>query len=206
MIKGKTRLIPILIENVDLPPELSGLVFVDFRKPFNNGLKNILKALEHEESKCSLRKVSEKITFWESIEDILEKTFDSKGFISSMGEYKYMDFSFVRLDKIEIGYEIISSYGDKKALSERWWDEFSEVISESGLPYFLLITQRPVEFKITQFFEYEKGKIMLKDAPSVILGVDTIKVIIIDLSEAVNIEDYSSLIEKAKKLIGVPIK
>jgi len=199
MIKGKVRLIPVLIDDVDLPPELNGLVYVDFRESFDNGLEKILAALEYEASKYDLRKIFKNVTFLESIEDILEKTFDSKGFSLITGEYKSTDFKFVTLGETEIGYEIIPSYGDKRALSERWWDEFSEVISDYGVPYFLLITQRPVGFKVTQ--SYEKGKIMLKDAPSVILGVDTTKVIIIDLSDVVNTEKYSSLIEKAKELI-----
>ena len=78
----------------------------------------ILRALKEEASKYDLRKISKEATFWEVIEDILSKIFDYKGFASIMGEYKSLDYNFVTIGDVEIGYEIISSYGDKKPLSD----------------------------------------------------------------------------------------
>ena len=105
-----------------------------------------------------------------------------------------------------VQYEIISSYGDKKPLSERWWNEFTEVISEFGISYFLLITQRPVEFNVVQSVEYKKGKIMLRETPSPFLDIDVVKVTIVDLSRISNTEEYLFLLNKTREFIESFIK
>lgn len=201
MIKGKVRLIPVLIDRLILPPELSGLVFADFRTSFDYGFKKILKALDYEATKHNPRKISKKITFWGTIRNILQETFDSLGSGSLLGEYKSIDYDVITTNDTDIGYEIISSYGDKKVLSERWWDEFSEFISETGLAYYLLITKRPVKFKVAESFKYGKGKIMCREIPSHFLEVSTIRIIIIDLSDVQKTNEYTFLIKKAKEII-----
>jgi hypothetical protein len=162
MIKGKMRLIPILTQDVKLPPELGGLVFADFRESFHHGLKQVLNALDHETSKYDLRRITKEPTFSELIEDILKETFDSIGNFSSFGEYKSWDIKYIMLGDTEIWYEIASSYGNKWPLSQQWWDEFSEAVSDWGIHYVLLITERPVALNVAEPLEQLKDNIFLK--------------------------------------------
>jgi len=201
MIKGQMRLIPVLIDDTVMPPELTGLVFVDFRKSFDEGLRKVSTALDHEASKYDLRKITKEPTFWELIEDILKRTFDSKGFGSIMGEYKSLDYNTVALGEIDIGYEIVSSYGYKRALSQQWWDEFSDVIAQLGLAYFLVVTGRPVIFQTAKSLEHEEDRVLLQDVPSPFVDLECTKVVIVDLSQLDNPDDYAFLIENAKEFI-----
>ena len=206
MITGQMRLIPILTDDVALPPELSGLVFVDFRKPFEDGLAKVLIALDHEASKYDLREITKEPTSWELIEDILTRTFDSKGIGSILGEFKSMDYKTVALGETEIWYEVALAYGYKRPLNQQWWDEFSEVVSEWGVPYVLLITERPVGFDVVESLERAKGKLLLQELIPNVFSFDykflSTKVIIVDLSELDNPNDYTALIENAKEFIS----
>jgi len=201
MIEGKMRLIPVLIEDVALPVELSGLVFVDFRESFNEGLQKIINALDYEASQYDLRRITKEPTFWELIEDILKRTFGSTGFGSIMGEYKSVDYHTVSLGEIDIGYEIVSSYGYERALSQQWWDEFSDVIAQLGLPYFLVVTERPVIFNAVKSLEHKISRILLQDVPSSFVDIECTKVVIVDLSKLDNPEDYRLVLEESKELI-----
>src|SRR5215213_7499402 len=59
MVKGDCRVIPTVIDNAPLPPEVAGRIYADFRKNFAAGLKSIITALEGE-----ARQVSSRSGFW----------------------------------------------------------------------------------------------------------------------------------------------
>jgi hypothetical protein len=48
MVAGKCRLIPVLIGNVDPPPELRGLLYADCRPGKRGGIRKIIEALDGE--------------------------------------------------------------------------------------------------------------------------------------------------------------
>lgn len=201
MIKGEMRLIPVLIQDVTLPVELSGLVYVDFRESYDDGLRKVLFALDSEASKYDSRRITKEPTFWELIEGILHSAFDSKGGGSMSGEYKSKDFNYVMLGQTAIWYEIISAYGHKRPLSRQWWDEFSEIASDWAVPYILLVTESPVGFEVTESSEDTRGKVMLQDIPSRFTNFGDTKVIIADLSALDNPDDYEAVIENAREII-----
>jgi hypothetical protein len=48
MVKGECRVIPVVIEKIELPAEVKGLMFADFTSSFKLGFKAVLTALQHE--------------------------------------------------------------------------------------------------------------------------------------------------------------
>lgn len=206
MIKGQMRLIPVLIQDIKLPPELGGLVFADFRESFHDGLTKVLTALDNEASKYDMRRITKEPTFSELIEGILERTFGPTGIGEFLGEYKSLEFRSVTLDETDMLYEIVFDYGYKLPINQQWWNEFSEVMVEWGVPYVLLITKSPIGFDVAESLEYEKRRILLLDKITPFVNSDHTsehtKFIIVDLSELDNLNDYTSLIESAKELIG----
>lgn len=203
MVKGQMRLIPVLIEDIELPPEIGDLVYVDFRESSKSGLRKVLNALDYEASKYDLRQIVIEPVFEERIEDILESIFDSKTQGALMGEYKSVDFKSVMLGQTEIWYEIVSSYGYKMPLNQQWWDEFSNAVADWGVPYVLVITERPIEFEPEEIEQHEGGIILLVEVPTYFVIPHSLnaKVIILDLSGLDNSDDFVNLLGNTKELI-----
>jgi len=202
MIKGKMRLIPVLIQDVKLPPELGSLVFADFRESSQDGLMKVLNALDHEASKYDLRRITKEPTFSELIGDILERTFGSTSIKISWGEYTTIESKSVALDETEIMYEIVDDYGYKLPLPQTWFDEFAEVILNWGFsPYALVITNRSVEFEVDESTFNGKGIIMRKHLDAKYVDVDDTEVIVVDLSKVDSTNEFAHILEGTKELI-----
>lgn len=150
MVKGECRVIPVVIERVELPPEVGGLLYADFTSDFKLPLKSVLTTLEHE---AHQRQWSE--SFWSRAEMLAESTFGPKSYVSIGGEYKSVDYSALTLNardeesgETSVHYEVISDYGRSAPLSESWWEEYTQAVSELGEKLFLVVTERPVGFKV----------------------------------------------------------
>jgi TIR domain len=92
MIKGDCRVIPVVINDVALPPEVVGLLYADFRGNFSPGMKSILTALEYEARQALARK-----GFWAEARDLLEEVLGGRGFASIRREYQTIDYDLVYL-------------------------------------------------------------------------------------------------------------
>lgn len=149
MVKGECRVIPIIIEKVPIPPEVGGLLYADFTVDFDLALKGILTALEHE-----ARASSWKHSLWSRADLMIKATFEQTGWISIGGEYKDKDYNVAYLypesdDEIDgaVAYETVAAYsGPARPLTDLWWSEYSDSISDSDTRLFLVLTERPIAF------------------------------------------------------------
>ncbi|MCK4558645.1 MAG: toll/interleukin-1 receptor domain-containing protein [Calditrichia bacterium] len=150
MIQGECRVIPVIKEKVELPPEVKGLLYADCTSGIKDGIRAILTALEHE----TRRRAWE--IFWRRAESLIEQIFEHTGYVSTGGEYKGDDYEVIYLpikdddeNEVTVVFESVSNYLDKlEPLSELWWSEYKEAMLELSESYFLLLTQRPFNLQV----------------------------------------------------------
>ena len=154
MVEGKCRVIPVVIEKIELPPEVTGLLYADFTNDPKSALSSIITALKHEARSHAVNRA-----FWSRAEQLLADAFGSTGSVSTLSDgYYSQDFSAVFLppkgktsEDITIPYETVSDYSNKqKPLPEIWATEYSEAIDGFGEKLALVVSQRPIGFKASR--------------------------------------------------------
>lgn len=151
MVQGKCRVIPIVIDNAELPEEVQGLLYADCRVSLDTGWNSILTALQHENQRATQEQ-----GFWAQADELIEQVFESKGWSSINGEYQSKDYEIVFLpvndennDEFCVAYEVISSYTSAdNFLTESWWNDYYESTSIFPELLHLLVTERPIAFKL----------------------------------------------------------
>jgi hypothetical protein len=153
MIKGECRVIPVVIDDVQLLPEVQGLMYADLRKSFKYGIRGIISALDHEAHKSALDQ-----SFYRKADMIVDEIFGSREHVSAGSEYESWNYESVSVpvesDEAEetfIAYETVSDYsGKSEPLSKGWWDEYQQSRDKYSEHLHLVITERPVTFNIPQ--------------------------------------------------------
>jgi hypothetical protein len=160
MIKGDCRVIPAVLESGSLPPEVAGLLYADFKTSFPNGVKGILTALSYEASRAERNE-----RFSVRAERLIERVFGGRGSVSLIREYQSKDYEIIELDVpnyeddyTSVVYEVVSSYGSAvKPLTDAWWNDYKTACEELDEDLFLLITERPVQFRTRKASGQEKA-------------------------------------------------
>lgn len=197
MVENEIRLIPLLKGNIDLPNQLKGLVYADFRNNKRTGYKTILKSLENE-----IPKVLSKSNFWSQVQYLLDVVFDGKG---SMGYSKGSDFGHcqtLRIKNIEsfesdfsLAFTIIPddqfSYFDDIIKKEY-------ILNHENIPvkYFLLIYEKFHKKSSHQNFD----RIQINELESSFVDFFQVE-IIVDMSGLKSFNSRKSILMKTKKLI-----
>lgn len=148
MVEGECRVIPIVIEKVDLPAEVTGLLYADFTGDREPALRSVITALEHEARSRAITRA-----FWSRAERLLSDAFGSTGSVfGSSGGYRSIDFKAVFLpsrsgsqDDIAIPYETISAYSKKvEPVPQIWATEFGEELERIGERLAIVVAERPL--------------------------------------------------------------
>lgn len=201
MVQGQCRVIPVVKEKVQMPPEVQGLLYADFSTSFKYGMKSILTALEHEAHRSAFSR-----GFWAQAEVMLEKVFGPTGYVSIMGEYHSKDYNVVHIpvpseheEETPIPYEVVSAYGKPvKPLNDHWWDEYRSAMEEVPERFFLVITERPIGFPV-DYREANTDRIAVKNFgyKDHVYG----RVVILDLSGTEEESQRMKLLTRAKTLL-----
>lgn len=183
MVKGKCRVIPVVISNGPLPAAVQGLLYADFRQSFDLGMKGVLTALEYE-AKESARSAG----FWSIADELVDSVFDGRGFVLTANEFGDGSYDIVTLDVASRGYSSTSVVYDKilsyrkpaTPIGEQWWDEYVHARRDYGEELYLVVTERPVGIAAerTGFEERVAYRTLEKD----IVGYETGHVVFADLS------------------------
>jgi hypothetical protein len=146
-VAGECRVIAALIDDVEIPAELSNLVYADFRASFDEGIRRVRAALRDENERAERA-----ASYWTVAREIIRSTFGGRGHVSLDGEYAARDYDIVHIctptgKEIAVVFEVVTAHGSEaKSLNEGWWDEFSANMIELPERLFLIATERPVEF------------------------------------------------------------
>ena len=152
MINGQCRVIPIVIGDAELPKEVLGLLYADFRNGFGDGFRSVRTALQHEDAR-----IASSASFWVVAPEIIRTEFGGSGHVSLDTEYIDRDYAIVtvetndrkgRAKSLNVVYTTIAAYGQPAPpLTESWWDEFSSSMEAIPERLALIVTQRPVAFE-----------------------------------------------------------
>lgn len=153
MIKGECRVIPIVIDDAPLPPEVRGLLYADCRKGLAAGIGSILTALKHEARRAEMEG-----SFNSRVDKLVEEIFEGHGFVSTT-EYRGRDWEVVAMpipdlegEEQEAFYDAIPDYrrgwGEPQSLDENWLTEFERGVEDTQCDFALIVSERPVQFKV----------------------------------------------------------
>jgi hypothetical protein len=146
-VNGSLLVIPARVDDTEIPPEAAGLVYADFRGPFEDGAALVVKALEQAAER---REAERPLSFGRRVEAQLRAVFDSIGWTSFLGEYKDLDYDSATIanvagEDVEVAYDVVNAWSDRdKPLSARFVEEFLEVSEEWLAKYAMLISERPI--------------------------------------------------------------
>ena len=148
MIKGECRVIPALIDEVTPPPEVSGLLYADFRKGFAFGIRAITSALEYEKQTRLAA-----APFYVRADAAVRRVFGGIGYASTVGAYKSDDWEVVSVPRggsgntedVDIQYDCVSAYGkSREPLTTGWLSELHDFADKIDHPFNLIVTNCPV--------------------------------------------------------------
>src|SRR5208282_4039567 len=156
MIKGECRVIPVAIDETPLPAGVIGLLFADCRKGLARGLPSILTALQHE-----ARRADMEYSFSSRVNRLVDEIFGGRSFVGTT-EYRGQDWEVVTMpipdldgDEQDAFYDTIPDYrrkwsGKSEPLDERWLDEFQRGVEDTQTDFTLIVSERPVQFRVDQ--------------------------------------------------------
>lgn len=205
MVKGLCRVIPIVIDQTALPPEVRGLLYADCRDSLDNGWPSILTALQYESRQAALKQA-----FWSRAEVLIKEVFGPTGSASDYGEYKSRDCSLVYLpiqdadgnDEVVATYEVISSYlPEPIALNKKWFDEYCDELDnwpDSSLS--LVVSERPIEFKLDASHP-ANSRIGVRRFREDFLGYTHRQVIVADLSGLKDETEQKMVLHLAREML-----
>ena len=194
MVKGDCRVIALLVDDVELPAEVSNLVYADFRQSFEEGFARLRRALREENERAALT-----AAFWVVAGDLIHSTFGWKGHVSLDGDYTERTYDIVQVGADDAGrsrhavVEVID--GSEKPLSEAWWKQFRTSMAELPERLFLVVTDRCVEF------ESDHSACALQGLSVRELSLDSeAYAVIVDCSNTPRVE-WPSMLEAARRLL-----
>ncbi len=204
-MKEDCRIIPVLKGNVELLPELRGLVFADFRASFAKGISAIFAALKEEENRAEAKMKSRGRT-----EAIIQEVFDSTGWGGTTSDHEFIHYNFVEIsalkrnhDDAHVLLDIIHNHWKSwqrqpDELSDHWWREYLEATEILPHRFRLIVSERPISFALDRMCPLNRrvGACLLgpKANPRTI-------VVAIDISELTNRRGKLKTVKMGKKYL-----
>jgi predicted secreted protein len=154
MIDGKCRLIPVKRDDVDPPPEMTGLLYADCRPGVRGGTEQILKGLSERSAAVKRETVtmddSDAMVRWRgllsAISDIFESSWSGDAVFSATHSisFEYVNVFTDSGREVEVIYDTISDYLlDGKVLVLQDWEDWKATITDQlGGRFGLLISER----------------------------------------------------------------
>lgn len=206
MIQGNCRLVPVVLDDVEPPVELNGLLYERHPSTYRGGFKRILRTLSHEK----IRVAGEAVTIssdesWvrsRAIDRAITQTFHANGYCSlEIDSYQTVDFNSAEVSlpdgkKYSVAWDSKLRYIQHSSLTLREWNDWStyvkDILQESSG---MLITERPPESTLVDeldnygqgiFGEVVRGGLLFKGLVA----------LLIDIS---NVADDSQLLRRIKE-------
>ncbi len=158
MIRGDCRVLPILIDDVEMPPEISGRLYADMRPRRRGGLARVLRALESEADKYpapSTPLTMDSTDSWvrrqayeRFLTDLADGWFSATMDVSAV---RSLSFEGLSIGERDVIVDFVSVYSLRDELSEHDYDDWrSRVSEELNETCGLLVTEKPPSLALTQ--------------------------------------------------------
>lgn len=152
MIQGRCRLVPVLIDDVAVPPELTGRIYADMRPGRRGGYKKITDTLDHERSRFApVIKTSPPSVLSSEAEErrrAYEAMLGGWSSISATGSVlESDDWEGFTLEETDVVGEIALAYSDRpSSLSIQAFEKWKRRVEDLPADDFaLLITECPLD-------------------------------------------------------------
>jgi hypothetical protein len=154
MVKGECRVIPVVIDDSNLPAEVLGLLYADFRSEFKHGYKGIRTALQHENARAEAE-----ARFWIVARRLTRAAFGGSGSVSIGRGYAEQSYDIVHIavpgqdpnKHMNVFFEIVSNHVEvPEPLDEEWWRDFRGSMDDIPERLFLVVTDRPITFEVVR--------------------------------------------------------
>jgi hypothetical protein len=202
MVKGECRVIPLVIDDAELPAEVLGLLYANFRVAFKHGMKSVRTALQHENTRAEGL-----AAFWSVARDLVHVAFGGSGHVALGGKYADRSYDIVEVEmtqgdqkrQCQVFVETISSYRQPpEVLNDTWWSDFCSSTKDIPEELFLMVTERPVAFDVVRSDVWPA--ISYRHIPSGSKGVRGY-VVFVDLS-SIRREEWMPIVAGSKQVLS----
>lgn len=211
MIEGNCRLLPVLIGDVEPPPEVTSLLYADCRKGRRGGVRRILDALEYEASQFPIAKPSvESNESWlrlPALRQTEEEVFDGGGSASAdVSATRSLDWDFVTIldGAVEIDIvvdHVLDHLTDLRPLRSNDWDDWCQfVFEEVGDRYGLLVSERAPDVELQEKLTRHSELVWYENREPELLRSSRVALLVVTsgLSQDAAVRE---LLETARKLL-----
>lgn len=175
MIAGKCRLIPVLIGDVDPPPELRGLLFADCRPGRRGGMKKIIDALDAEADCAALEAATvesaDPLVRSRGYDAALDKVFGGTGFASmDLSATRTVDWDMVSLERdhqsADVVFEKVFRYAGSQRFDEGDWESWRTMVTEEiAEPFGLLLSERTLASELMSALDHIAQHVWAESRP-----------------------------------------
>lgn len=168
MISGGCRVLPVLISDVEPPPEMQGLVYADCRPGRRGCMAKILETLAFEASRypkappASLDS-DDGLSRQRALRVLVEELFGPRGYaMADLSATRSVDWDFITVmqddgSEAEVLIdEVIDHVNDRRPLTENDWADFREWVHEDcGVPCAILLSELPLGPEVADLMSSE---------------------------------------------------
>jgi hypothetical protein len=176
MIKGECRLIPVLIDNSDPPPELTGLLYADCRPESRGGKGKILRALEEAAKQYGKAPPTiESEDYFErtrGYEYLVDKVFGGHSFDElRAGARRLASWPYVWIlgpndQQTNIPYRIALQYSRSRDVKRHWdWTKWTHTELDLEIRHGLYLAESSLDPKLSAQLEEVSPYVFFKRIP-----------------------------------------
>lgn len=164
MVSGHCRVLPVLIDDVEVPPEIAGRLYADMRPKRRGGFAKVLRTLESEAARYpepATPLTMDSDDAWirkQAYEKFLGSLADGGWFSASMELSAVRDINFegMRIGERDVIVDVVSIYSMRDELVERDYDDWTgRVRDELNETCGLLITEKPPSDRLVERLRLE---------------------------------------------------
>ncbi len=214
MINGQCRLVPIVIDDVETPPELTGLLYADCRAGRKGGLSRVIAALDEEaalaHASSATVESADFLVRLRGISRLKDEVFDGSGFASGMSPTRSLDWDFVYLniggEEFEIVVENVPDYGrGPSRLTVGDWDDWIRFVRDDvGQQWGLLISERAPSRDLRERLDRAQPAVLVESLPGWAPGSGG-AIVLVTLNKGIGERTAKTRLERARNVLRAMI-
>jgi hypothetical protein len=188
MVSGTCRLIPLLLDEVEAPVEIQGILYADFRRGRRGGLNRVLAALGHDDKRSlatagvssadastelpsrraeppSLRS-PDATSRWRAIKNALKRVFYLGSASVELSPIRSIDWDIVssKSGDRDTPYKTVMRYHTEEVITRTAWDDWQRVVTEEyGEDSSLLISEHPLDRRLEPLLVRQSEGVYVED-------------------------------------------
>nr|BFD94125.1 hypothetical protein KitaXyl93_54850 [Kitasatospora sp. Xyl93] len=213
MIKRGLRLIPVVVDDVRLPPETEGLLHADMRKNIRGGIRKIMATLELEASRYPQPPDPVSVTSESSYlrqrayKDLLSSESDGGSFEAFMdlSATRSVDWSGITVRDVDVRVNIVHSYGRKIIFSPSDFDGWLGQLEETSSDFAILVIEGRLSGDSESKFDQSTQGVWMQSIPMAVFNGGRAR-IVVEVSPEGSADQAEGRLRDAVRLISLCIE